>query len=594
MTYQKDIIEVEDAGSLYGLFLERLRRSPDAIAYRYFDHQIHQWQDISWQGMSQKLAIWQASLKKENLSPGDRVAVMMCSCIEWVLYEQAALALGLVVIPLYANDRADNVAYIINDADVKVLLIEGQEQWEAIAPARATLEKLKRFLVMQPVANVGLPNAMVVNQWLEGGGELQPAQERVIDELATIVYTSGTTGRPKGVMLSHRNILWNARASVKAADIFPQDTFLSFLPLSHTLERTIGYYLPMMAGSTVAYARSITHLAEDLLTIKPTVIISVPRIFERVLLKVKAKLDNQGAFPRFMFNAAVSIGWKRFQYQQKRASWCPSILLWPLLKKAVADKLLARLGGRIRVAVCGGAPLSEEVGKVFVGLGFPMIQGYGLTETSPVICVNTLQDNIPASVGLALEGVEVKVDDKEQLLTRSPAVMMGYWNNEEATKEIIDAEGWLNTGDKAKIEGQHIYITGRTKDIIVLANGEKIPPADMEAAIAMDTLFEQVLVLGEGKPYLTALIVLSDEQKGKFYRQFSQDEHTKENVRKAVMERVCQRLKHFPGYAQIRNVEIIEEPWTIENEMLTPTLKVKRNVVLEHYAEQVSQLYHGH
>ena len=591
---KKDIIEIEEVTSLYGLFLERVRRSPDAVAYRYFDPHNHQWQDISWSAMAEKLAGWQAALEKEGLSVGDRVAVMMNSCIEWVLFEQAALSLGLVVIPLYTNDRADNVGYIIQDSDVKILLIEGHEQWEGIKAAKQTLLTLKRLIIKNPL-ETDLSNSTTLADWAVGAGELKPARD-VMNELATIVYTSGTTGRPKGVMLSHRNILWNARASLKAADIYPSDVFLSFLPLSHTFERTIGYYLAMMSGSTVAYARSIAHLAEDLITTKPTVIISVPRIFERVLLKVKTKLAEQGGFARFMFRAAVNIGWRRFQYQQNRGRWCPSFLLWPVLKKLVADKLLDKLGGQIRVAVCGGAPLSEDVAKVFIGLGLPMIQGYGLTETSPVIGVNRLEDNVPASVGLPLEGVEVKIDDKEQLLTRSPSVMMGYWNNIQATEEIMDQEGWLNTGDKARIEGGHIFITGRTKDIIVLANGEKVPPADMEAAIAMDALFEQVLVLGEGKPYLSAIVVLNSEQKKNFLKSFadSSGNISKDKVKKALMTRVLAQLSDFPGYAQIRNLVVIDEPWTVENEMLTPTLKARRNVILKHYEKEVSDLYHGH
>ena len=594
----KDAIDLDAVGSLYGLFLERVRLSPDAIAYRYFDHKTHRWQDISWQGMSRGVARWQAALRNEGLAEGDTVALMISSCIEWVQFEQAALGLGLVVIPLYANDRADNVAYILRDANVRVLLIEDDEQWQAISEVKSELDGLDRFLALKPIENVNVKNFFQVDDWLpETGGELANSQPNVIDKLATIVYTSGTTGRPKGVMLSHRNILWNAHSSLQTVDIYAEDIFLSFLPLSHTLERTIGYYLPMMAGSTVAYARSIPHLAEDLIKIKPTVLISVPRIFERVLLKLKSKLAEQGGFSQFMFNSAVSIGWDKFQHEQGRVGWKVSFFLWPIFKKLVAGKLMAKLGGRLRVAVVGGAPLSEDVGKVFIGLGLPLIQGYGLTETSPVISVNRIEDNVPASVGTVIPGVEVKVDDKDQLLTRSPAVMLGYWNLPEATAEILDDEGWLNTGDKAKIEDGYIFITGRTKDIIVLANGEKIPPADMEAAILMDALFEQVLVLGESRPYLTALVVLNDENKAAFYHQFDSvddENERKQKIKHAAMERLCDALKSFPGYAQVRNVLIVEEPWTVENEMITPTLKVKRNVVMSHYQSEIEALYHGH
>ncbi len=593
----KDIIELEDAGSLYGLFLERIRRSPDAVAYRYFDQTSQKWRDITWQAMFVELGRWQCALKRENLQEGDRVALMMGSGIEWVLFEQAALGLGLVVVPLYANDRAENVAYIIRDSDIKVLLIEGVEQWSSIEGAKEMLASVQRLLILNTISGVNKANHQSVAEWLPENGEAISESPGGIDSLATIVYTSGTTGRPKGVMLSHRNILWNARSALRTVDVYKSDEFLSFLPLSHALERSIGYYLPMMAGAKVAYARSISHLADDLMFIRPTVLISVPRIFERVCLKLKTQLAEQGFLSRFMFNTAVNIGWRRFLYQQQRGPWRFSFLVWPIFEKLVARKLMAKLGGRIRVAVCGGAPLSEDVAKIFIGLGLPLIQGYGLTETSPVISVNRIENNKPASVGEVLPGVEVKVDDTGQLLTRSPSVMMGYWNNPQATAELIDAEGWLNTGDKARLDDEgSVYITGRTKDILVLANGEKVPPADMEAAIAMDPLFEQVLVLGEGRAYLSALVVLNADQKETFYRMHSigNDKKGKALCEKVLVSRISRLLSSFPGYAQVRAVCVVDEPWTVDNGLLTPTLKVKRKCVLDRYCDEVEAIYHGH
>jgi long-chain acyl-CoA synthetase len=251
------------------------------------------------------------------------------------------------------------------------------------------------------------------------------------------------------------------------------------------------------------------------------------------------------------------------------------------------------------VAVCGGAPLSAPVAKFFVGLGLPLVQGYGLTETSPVLAVNQLEDNDPASVGEPLQDVEVRIGPNEELLVKSPGVMMGYWHDEAATREVIDAQGWFHTGDKARVERNHIYITGRVKDIIVLANGEKVPPADMEAAIVMDNLFEQVMLIGEGKPFLSALVVLERDAWKSAASRLGVDPadvnvlHSA-GVMQYVLDRIASQLREFPGYAQVRRVALFLEPWTVENGLATPTLKLKRNQIMDRLQADIANLYEGH
>ncbi|MBI5041420.1 MAG: long-chain fatty acid--CoA ligase, partial [Gammaproteobacteria bacterium] len=511
---QTDVILPQQARTLAGLFRERVRRSPHAIAYRQFDAEAQRWADITWAEMSQAVARWQAALNREGLARGERVAVLLRNCREWVQFEQAALGLGLVVIPLYTEDRPENIAYILQNAGARLLLIGGDEHWQQLQRVRDQLGFLVRILSITPVADSVDARLRAVSEWLPPDGDhtLQ-VQDVEPDELATIVYTSGTTGRPKGVMLSHRNILWNAHASQLKVTVYPEDLFLSFLPLSHTFERTIGYYLPMMCGSTVAYNRSIPELGEDLQTIRPSILISVPRIFERVYNKIQAGLAEKSPLARTLFTAAVNVGWQRFERRQGRAPRSLGMLAWPLLNTLVAAKVMAKLGGRLRFAVCGGAPLSPTVARFFIGLGLPLVQGYGLTETSPVIAANTLEDNQPASVGTPLADVTVRVGEENELLTRGPGVMLGYWNNPDATAAMIDSDGWLHTGDQVRIdEHGHIFITGRLKEILVLANGEKVPPADMEMAIQMDPWFEQVMVIGDDRPYLSALIVFNAER----------------------------------------------------------------------------------
>jgi long-chain acyl-CoA synthetase len=438
-----------------------------------------------------------------------------------------------------------------------------------------------------------------VEAWLPDDGVAVAHVPSDMHALATIVYTSGTTGRPKGVMLSHHNILSNAAGASTVVTITHNDILLSFLPLSHMFERTCGYYLSMMTGATTAYARSVQQLGEDLQTIRPTKLISVPRIYERVYTAIKAKLDSGPAFRRWLFEKAVAVGWARFEREQRRCGWQASFLLWPLLKVLVADKITARMGGRLTAAIAGGAALSPEVSKVFIGLGLPVVQGYGLTETSPIACANSERDNLPASVGKALPGVEVRLGEKDALMIRGPNVMLGYWNNPQATQAMISPEGWLNSGDTARIDAQgHVFITGRLKEIIVMSNGEKIPPVDIEAAIMQDRLFDQVMLIGEGKPYLSVIAVLNQDEWKVFASQHDAASDAAAlrtpPIEKALLARIALQMKAFPGYAQVRRITACIEPWTVEDGMLTPTLKLKRNRVMERFAGELDQMYSGH
>ena len=594
------VISPAEAVTLDGLFRERVRRTPDAVAYRDFNRAHANWRDYTWAQIDHQVARWQAALERDGLQAGDRVAVMLRNSPEWVIFDQAALGLGLIVVPLYTQDRPDNVAYILNDSQCKVLLFGTNEQWKEFAGVRDQLGGLVRILTVEDEPDTGGDaRVSAVAQWLPDDGG---ATRHVPDDtaaLATIVYTSGTTGRPKGVMLSHRNILTDAHACLQVMTIGQSDLFLSFLPLSHTFERTCGYYLTMMSGSTVAFARSVQQLGEDLQTIRPNMLISVPRIYERIYAAIKAKLDEGPPLRKKLFALAVDVGYARFEHLQGRAGWRLSFLLWPLLNALVARKILVRLGGNMRAALSGGAALSPDVSRVFVGLGLCVLQGYGLTETSPVACANSPEHNLPASVGRAIPGVEVKLGDKNALLIKGPNVMLGYWNNEEATSAMIGADGWLNTGDTARIdEAGNVFITGRLKEIIVMSNGEKIPPVDIEAAISRDALFEQVMLIGEGKPFLSLMTVLNREQWEKFAaaRGCSKEPDALFDpaVEKELLARVAAQMKEFPGYAQVRRLTATLDPWSVENGLLTPTLKLRRIRVMEKFQAELDQMYAGH
>ena len=593
-------IPADEAKTLAGLFRERVRRTPDKIAYRQFDPDNKQWHDSSWADMAAEVARWQTALANEGLQHGDRVAILLRNCKEWVTFDQAALGCGLVIVPLYLDDRPENMAYILNDSGCKVLLLQGQEHWEGIQSVLHELDILSRILTLEPVDHPDNESRVqTVSDWLPASGGDLRTDDGDSNELATIVYTSGTTGRPKGVMLSHWNILFDSDSALEIVKMLPEDLLISFLPLSHTFERTVGYYIPMMVGATIAYARSIPELGEDLLTIQPTIMVSVPRIYERVYNKIQAGLAEKSPIATKLFNLAVDTGWKRFLHQQGRGSWSPGFLLWPLLNKLVAGKIMAKLGGRMRLAASGGAPLPLPIAKVFIGLGLNLLQGYGLTETSPILTANPTDDNDPGSVGVPLRGIELRIGEHDELLARGPVIMLGYWNNQEATDTVIDSEGWFHTGDKARIENNHVYITGRLKEILVLANGEKVPPADMEMAIALDTLFEQVMVIGDDRPFLTALLVLNPEQWKLVAPGLKLDASNPESLKSEVLEKLaCDKLAkqliEFPGYARIHRITCSLEPWSIDNELITPTLKLKRNRIMEHFSADIEHMYEGH
>jgi long-chain acyl-CoA synthetase len=597
----EDIISTEIAGTLDGLLYQRVRRTPDSTAYRSYDDASRQWRDTSWREVGAAVSRWHSALAGEDLLPGDRVGVHLRNSKEWVFFDQAALSLGLVTVPLYTDDRPDNVAYITSDSAVKVLLVQDAGQWRRLEPALTGQEQLQRVLILKPPKASPMDllqdeRVRFVEDWLPAGPAPLTLRNGDPHALASIVYTSGTTGRPKGVMLSHYNMLSIAHAALTMIDALQEDLFLSFLPLSHTLERTAGYYLPMMSGSAVAYARSVAHLAEDLLHIRPTVLIAVPRIFERVFARIQGQMDKQSALKRGLFNMTTAVGWHRFERQQRRARWHPRLLAWPLLRRLVARKVTEKLGGRLRIAVSGGAALSMPVAKTFIGLGVPILQGYGLTETSPVISVNVPDDNEPGSVGIPLNGVEVRIGEQDELLVKTPGMMQGYWNNHAATTEIIDADGWLHTGDQARIENGHIYITGRIKDILVMSNGEKIPPMDMELAICLLPAVDQALVIGEGESFLAAILVLNPDEWLQLAKRFGldvDDEHSlgNEKLQAWLVKQIKGCLKDFPGYAKVRRVIPTLDPWTVDNGLQTPTLKVKRARVLEKFAAQVQALY---
>ena len=600
--FTTDFISSSEAGNLTGLLRCRAARSPDAIAYRQYDNNSELWQTFTWRQVEEEIVRWRGAIANAELKPGDRVAIMHRNSVEWILFEQAALSLGLVVVPIYYKDNPGNVAFILGNCGASLLLVGGSAQWRELAPLRDQFPELKTVIALKDAPeNSPALNSHHIADWLSAYSTTAEPHNVAQDDLASIVYTSGTTGRPKGVMLSHRNILFNAEAIAGAVPAYKEDVFLSFLPLSHMLERTAGYYYPMLSGSEVVFARSVQTLVEDLKTVQPTVLISVPRMFERAYSRIEETLSKKGALAQHLFRLAKDIGWQRFEWLQGRGqplSWGQR-LLWPVLHALVVKKILARLGGRLRLTISGGGRLDEQIARCFLGFGLPILQGYGLTEASPVVSGNLEHDNVPDSVGPPLPGVKVRLGNNNELLVGGPGVMLGYWQRPDATADTFDVEGWLRTGDIAEIIDDKIFIRGRIKDILVTSTGEKVPRVDLEVTIGRDHLFEQVVVVGEGKPFLAALIVLQAEAWQGLASQLGMDpDHPASlqaaEVKSAILQRINAQLHEFPAYARIRTVHLTLEPWTIENGLMTSTQKLRRTQIMERLQEVIEALYAGH
>jgi long-chain acyl-CoA synthetase len=590
------------------LFAWRVATTPRAEAYRQFNQETSTWVSTSWAEAGARVARWTEALARLDLPRGARIAILLPNGLDAVCIDQAALALACVPVPLHALDNPASIAYILSDSDAALLVTTSDTQWQAIASVQLPLPALRLVVVTQPAPSTApessTPPVQTLRQWLPAADTARasdamrhaaPAEH----DLAGLVYTSGTTGKPKGVMLTHANVMSNVTATLARVAPSERDVLLSFLPLSHTFERTAGYYLPIAAGCCVAFARSVALLAEDLKTVRPTILISVPRVYERVHSKLQEMLATSKLKSQ-LFAWAEAVGWRRFCRQQglpiEHDGWqLLDRLAWRLLEPLVARPMLAQFGGRLRVAVSGGAPLSQPIAHCFLGLGLPIVQGYGMTETSPIVAANAPEDNDPATVGRPLAGVEVRIGDNLELQVRGPNVMRGYWKREEDTARAF-LDGWLCTGDQAAIENGRIRILGRLKEIIVTSTGEKIAPADLELAISADPLFEQAYVFGDNRPFIACIVVLNRAEWERLAQSLQLDAALPASLadstaREAALARIKSLTHHFPYYAQLRAVWLTREAWTPENTLMTPTLKIKRNNLAAHFAMQMAALY---
>ncbi len=549
-------------GNLAQYLATHAARAPERVLYREFE--AGTWHEHRATEVAALAARWQAAFRREGLAAGDRVAICLRNGLDWIGVDQAALGMGLVVVPLYVDDNAENIGWCAANAGARVCVAENARLAGALCCSVAG-EPPRRVVVLGDEAP---QDTVKAHDFLRDEAPAFECRPLPPETLATICYTSGTTGRPKGVMLSHGNILANVEQCRATGMALADDHFLSILPLSHMFERTGGYYLPLAIGACVSHGRGVTQIGDDLLAERPTKMFAVPRVFEKSFQKIESALGS--GLKRKLFDACVARG---YRVATGKANALDRLLV-PTLRKLVATPILAKLGGRMRFAVVGGAALDPVLARTFIGLGLPLLQGYGMTEASPVVAVNRIDDNRPDSVGTPLDGVEVRLGEAGELQVRGANVMQGYWHNEEATRASFTADGWLRTGDVARIEDRHVIICGRVKDIVVMSNGEKLSPGDAEMAIQHDAVFDQTMVVGEGRPYPILLAV------------------TRENADEdALLKRANAQLKSFPRWVRMRRIVVMREPWSVENGLMTPTLKVKRAAVAARFKDAIEQAY---
>ena len=544
------------------------------------------------------LALGLASLgvKKE-----DKVSILCPTQEEWAMADFAILSLGAVTVPIYPNLPAKQAEYIMQNSDTKVVFVSDQDQLAKVIEVKNNCPSLTHaILVTQDDKKKDY--VMHFTELMEAGKKFGASHPNFIEEslskisrmdLATIIYTSGTTGMPKGVMLSHNNILSNSLASVQVARIGPDDTLLSFLPLAHSFERMAGHFMPISKGCAIAYAESIEKVPQNMDEVKPTIMCAVPRLYEKIYNRVQEGLLTAPALRKKIFAWAIRVGEEARRTGKKGFSY-------KLAHKLVYSKLHARFGGRLKFFVSGGAPLSKEIGEFFANMGMMILEGYGLTETSPVITVNRPELFKLGTVGPVIDGVEARIAPDGEILTRGPHVMMGYYKNEEATKEMIDPDGWLHTGDIGYFDqDNYLVITDRKKNLIVTSGGKNIAPQPIETLLVTIPYIEQVMVIGDNRNFISALVVPNLEQLRKYAKDhnipYNSDEQLIANKEIYTMvDKMIQESQDHAGiarYEKVRKFAFLPKAFTIESGELTPTLKIKRNVITRNFLTIIESLY---
>ncbi|PYS51319.1 MAG: long-chain fatty acid--CoA ligase [Acidobacteria bacterium] len=566
-----------------------------------------EWQHIAAETFAERVRRVALGLSQLGIKAGDRVALLSENRPEWSIVDLGILSLGAINVPIYTTQAVEQVRYILEDSGARAIFVSGRRVFNHARPGLEGVESLENLIFFDADA-VDLVEGAITLEGLEARGA---ARERVEphafdallapgrgDELATVIYTSGTTGEPKGVMLTHSNFISNVLSISSALPISAEDTALSVLPLSHIFERTVFYVFCSM-GVSVYYAASFDVVGEHLREVRPTIMTAVPRLFEKVYQRIVKKGMAAGGWKTKLFAWSLAVG-QRYSELKDRHEPLPPLLE---LKHDIANRLVFSkwregIGGRLRYFVSGGAPLSPTLSHAFWSADIPILQGYGMTETC-IVSANHPDDNKVGSVGLVFPGIEVKIAMDGEILVRGPNVMRGYYKHDDATRAVIDEDGWFQTGDVGHMDAErHLYITDRKKDLFKLSNGKYVAPQLVESLIKQSELVNQVVVIGAGRKQPAALIVPDWEALANAMseaggsRPKSKIEWSRDPAATKIVQReVAELTKELHDYERVRRIALLPDEFSIDSGELTPTLKVKRRVVDEKYHQLIEELY---
>lgn len=587
--------------TLAQLFLHTIKSFPKADLMLY--KEAGEYKPISTEEFGDWVICLSLGLRELGLNKGDKLALLAENSPEWVMTDLASLCLGSITVPIYTSLVPEQIKYIVNDSDTKVVVCSDLSIWEKVKSVKDKMKNVEYFLIMGDEAPEG---TVLLSEVIERGKKVKEkdpglfeksALEIKPNDTASIIYTSGTTGTPKGVILSHSNFISNSKSTSDIIKFTSDDYVLSFLPLSHVLERMVTFTY-LYKGCSIAYAESVETVAENLLEIRPHIMVSVPRVFEKIYAKVMDTVLEGSALKKKIFFWGVKVG---KEFSQKKLDK-KKISKWLELKRKIAhkivfSKIISKTGGRVRFFVSGGAPLSKDIAEFFYGIGLVILEGYGLTETSPVIAVNTFEELRFGSVGKPIPGVEVKIADDGEILTRGPNLMKGYYKKEEETNEAIK-QGWFYTGDIGHLdEDNFLYITDRKKDIIVTAGGKNVAPQIIENQLKTNPFISNAVVIGDRKKFVSALVV-PEFEKLEGYAKASNIEYTSrkdlienEKINNFMMSEIDRYSANFASYERVKRIVLLDRDFEIEKGELTPSLKVRRNIVEDKYKDVIDKLY---
>ncbi|MBC7894777.1 MAG: long-chain fatty acid--CoA ligase [Cytophagaceae bacterium] len=592
-------------GTLVQIFFDAVRKydKPDALKVR----RDGQWHDISHRALADQVRWATLGMEALGLARGDRVAILSENRPEWAIADWACVMLGVADVPIYPTLPAEQVPYLLNDSGAVAIFVSTAAQAAKIASIRQQVTGLKHVIAFDADARSSvdlvfsdlIATGRTADSAERGASYEAAAQEARPDDMATIIYTSGTTGAPKGVMLTHDNFYSNVMANCGIIEMPGDDVALSFLPLSHIFERTGDYWF-FSTGTTIAYVDSFDLVPTAMTEVRPTIAMSVPRLYEKMYARVLENALSGSAVKRRIFFWARAVA-ERFA-DAKLAGLQPSgwlTLQYAIAQKLVFSKLKERTGGRLRYFISGGAPLAPEINKFFYAAGLTILEGYGLTETSPTISVNQPDKFRIGTVGPPGEGVEVQIAADGEILARGPLIMKGYYNKPDATREAVDAEGWFHTGDIGVIEDGFLRITDRKKDLIVTANGKNIAPQPIENMVKTNPFVAQAVMLGDRRKFPVLLVVPNFQQLEKWAKekQLTWSDHGQLVAQPAVQTMMEQQVRsQLTGLAHFETpgkIALLEHDFTVESGELTPTLKVKRRVIDQRYKAVIDALYVG-